>query len=392
MKLIHRHIFSSVAATSLGGVSLFVFILLSANALRDIAGLFAGGQIDSTLFLRLIALLIPYSISFALPLGLLVGTLLVVGRMSARQEITAMKAAGLSLWQISSPVLLIAVLGAGFSVTINNFYAPVARTAYKDILRDLVREDPLRFIVAKTFIRDFPGYVLHVGEKEANTLRQLWIWELGPEGQPLRLLRADEGTFSFLPERDALLLTLRRGFAEMRSESNPDDLQELRPVLSFEDTTIRLSLERILGERQKVANDVREVKLFNESLPQLLFWLRDVREKAAAAVSAGNPAEIKLWNDQETRVRYVIQRNFAMGCSILALVLLGIPLSIKAGRAETHANLALALLLSFAYYALLVVVDGLAERPDLRPDLLIWVPNLLLQSLGLALLWKTANR
>ena len=75
-----------------------------------------------------------------------------------------------------------------------------------------------------------------------------------------------------------------------------------------------------------------------------------------------------------------------MAISVLSLGLIAIPLGIKVGQKETYANVALALALALFFYFLMIVVGWLGARPELRPELLIWLPNLVFQGAGLAFL------
>ncbi|MCH9009322.1 MAG: LptF/LptG family permease, partial [Chloroflexi bacterium] len=140
-----------------------------------------------------------------------------------------------------------ALIGVVLSLVINNRYAPEAKSRYKNILANLVREDPLRFIVERTFIKDFPGYVLYVGSKKGSELRDFWIWELDDEYRALRVLRAKSGRFDYDEDSDTLILTLKNASAELRSESRPDDLQTIYPTAFFKETRLRLPLDRLLG-------------------------------------------------------------------------------------------------------------------------------------------------
>ena len=151
MKLYQIYIFKSVVIASLLAVSLFVFVLLTGNAIRDVLGLLTAGRLSWGTFVELVLLLVPYVFSFALPLGILTGILIVLGRMSSRQEIVVLKAAGQSTWSIASPVIAVALLGAAVSSQINNYQAPEAFRRYRTLLLNVFREDPLRFIeVGKT--------------------------------------------------------------------------------------------------------------------------------------------------------------------------------------------------------------------------------------------------
>jgi lipopolysaccharide export system permease protein len=81
-----------------------------------------------------------------------------------------------------------------------------------------------------------------------------------------------------------------------------------------------------------------------------------------------------------------------MAFSVLSLAMIGIPLGVRVGRKETYANVALALILAMTYYFLIIMVGWLENQPALRPDLLIWIPNLLFQTLGLWLIFKANKR
>src|SRR5689334_8447167 len=97
MNLIHRHIFANVIVTCAASVSLFAFILLLGNVLKDLLGHVLAGQLSWELVVYLTALTFPVVVSYALPMGMLTGVLLVLGRMSSDREVTALRAAGVSV-------------------------------------------------------------------------------------------------------------------------------------------------------------------------------------------------------------------------------------------------------------------------------------------------------
>ena len=90
-------------------------------------------------------------------------------------------------------------------------------------------------------------------------------------------------------------------------------------------------------------------------------------------------------------VNLQIQKNFAMAFSIFAMVVLAVPLGIKASRSETFANLAIALALAMSYYMMTVLISWLEKYPHTRPDILIWLPNFLFQGVGTILIWRASR-
>jgi lipopolysaccharide export system permease protein len=86
-----------------------------------------------------------------------------------------------------------------------------------------------------------------------------------------------------------------------------------------------------------------------------------------------------------------MSRHFAMAFSVFSLSVFAIPLGIRVSRTETYANFALALVIAFAYYFSLILIGWIQNRPEYRPEILVWVPNLAAQGIGFWLLAR-ANR
>ena len=80
-----------------------------------------------------------------------------------------------------------------------------------------------------------------------------------------------------------------------------------------------------------------------------------------------------------------IQKEAVMSFAILSLILIAIPLGIKLSRAETSANIVLAVALALSFYFIVMAISWLESKPNLRPDILIWLPNVVFQCLGIVL-------
>lgn len=91
---------------------------------------------------------------------------------------------------------------------------------------------------------------------------------------------------------------------------------------------------------------------------------------------------------QLMRVQITIHEKFATAFSVLSFALVAIPLGIKVSRKETSANLGIGLLLALGYYFVTIAVGWFDNYPALRPDLLMWLPNVVFQSLGLWMFYK----
>ncbi len=365
MSLLHRHLFYSVAGSCAAAVGLFGFVLILGNALKDLLQLVLSGQLPIETFLKLLALLGPFVAAYALPMGVLTGVLLVLGRMSAQQEVTAMRAAGLSLGYIARPILALGAFAALAAALVNYEYMPRARAAYKETLAQAVQRNPLSFIVPKTFIRDFPGVVLYVGEKDGTVLHDVWMWELDKESRVKRSGRAETGAVTFNDAEGRLVLTLRRVTTEVRKSERVEDFSVAITPGTADEFTIELQLDHLFGQRgmrKKLAwMTLAELRAEGERLGKLETGTESASTAKSMAVD-------------RMRVSYALNEKGATALAVFAFAVLGVPLGIKVSRKETSANLGLALALVMAYYFLTVCVGWLDAYPQFRPDLLLWTP------------------
>jgi lipopolysaccharide export system permease protein len=375
MNLIHRHIFANVLLTCAAAVGLFAFVLMIGNAVKDLLGLVLSGQITPDTFFRLTVLLVPFVVSYALPMGMLTGILLVLGRMSSDREITALRASGLSVAWLSAPILFTAILGVVLCLLINFQFMPLARVAYHEELAEAVRANPLSFIVPKTFIRDFPGIVIFAGEKQGAQLKDFWVWELDDQKRVKRFARADTGRVAYDEANSKLVITLFHAQAEVRDEKDPENFTVARGSAAWERASFDLPLGKLTG-RQVVS--VKTKWLTFEQL--LTEWRR--LDRPDPAVPAAERAK------QQMRVQITLHEKFATAFSVLSFALIAIPLGIKVSRKETSANLGLAVALAMAYYFVTIVVGWVDNHPALRPDLLMWLPNIGFQTLGFWMFYK----
>ena len=372
MNLLDRHIFTSVLVTCAAAVGLFAFVVALPNVVRELLGPLLAGQFDLATFVRLVALLLPFAISYALPMGILTGVLLTLGRLSADSEITAMRAAGISVARIARPVFILGAVGTALAVYVNFVSMPWARQQYYREFASAVRANPLRIIVPKTFIRDFAGCVLYVGEKEGPVLRDIWLWELDSQARVRRLVRAESGRLDYDETSNSLIPTLVHAKAEERDLDNPEDFSKSPKAPSVERAEeVRISLSQYFGKTLERKKD--DFLLHGE--------LREKQARLAGQVVP--PEKAKEHARARMNLALILQERFTYSLAVFSFALIGVPLGIKVSRRETSANLGLALVLVLGFYLLTVMVKWLDRHPEYRPEILLWVPNLLF--LGLAL-------
>jgi lipopolysaccharide export system permease protein len=369
MGLLHRHLFLSVAGACAAAVGLFGFVLIAGQALRDLLGYVMAGQLTPETALRLLGLMLPYVAVYALPIGLLTAVLLVLGRMSSQQEITAMRAAGLSLGYIARPIWIIAGAAVLLSLALNFYVMPQARTAYRTTLVDAVRQNPLNFIVPKTFVRDFPGFVVYVGGRSGAELEDFWLWELDAQKRVLSVARAKSGRIQFREADNRLILTLREVSVETRDRDQPENFSKPQPVGTSESMTVELKLEGVF----------KQMKL-GQKINWMTYGQLSARRAELTAKGAGATKEERR---ELTRVTVALSEKAAASFAVLAFAFVAVPLGIKVSRKETSANLGIAVALVLGYYFLAALTGMLERSPALRPEIWVWAPPLAYAAAGL---------
>ena len=380
MNILDRHIFRSILTTAIAAVALFGFVLAAGNIIRDLLGPLLSGQLPLLSFGRLVLLLIPFVTYYALPLGMLTGVLLTLGRLSADSEVTAMRAAGLSLPRIARPALYLAFLGTLLAFWVNFQSMPWARVQYHKELAIAIRANPLSYLQPKTFIREFPGYVVYVGSMDSGTkdganVRDFWLWQLDPEKRVVRFVRAESGRVEYDEAANEFIVTLANARVDEHDRKSLDDFREPLRVNTFGQVDpVRLSLAKYFG---------------SENVHQKVDWmtwgeLSELREKIEHEVVpvGGEKQHLRSL----LKVSLTVQGKINMAIAVFAFAFIGVPLGIKVSRRETSANLGVAVILALAYYFLIVVVGWLDQHPEYRPDLLLWAPNVIFLAIGLWLL------
>ena len=147
----------------------------------------------------------------------------------------------------------------------------------------------------------------------------------------------------------------------------------------FGELPIALPLDQLFGEKGKK----RRVRTKEMTFSQLMDRRQIELDKEAEAGESMTKDRLE--------VQMHIQKNFALAFSVFSLAVFGVPLAIQVGRKETYANLGIALVIAMSYYFLLIMVSWLEGKPSLRPDLLIWLPNLIFQGIGFWMIYRASR-
>lgn len=392
MKTLHLYLTRQVLVTLSMTVMVFTFVLMLGTLLKEILALLVNRQASLMLVGEAVLLLIPYVLVFALPMGMLTAALMVFGRFSADNELTAVRASGVSLLALSTPVLVLSVVLSGVAACINLQIAPQCRMAYKKLIAQAGFARSLSFIPERTYIKDLnTNCVVYVNkvDDDGTNLHGVMIYEWRNDRME-SYNRAETGVLQLDLANSVLTVILSNAFSVTVREG--DALPQPVPlgVVEFSFTNAPARLDR------------RRVDVSDMTFGQLREELRELeRRMESSGVVEKVPTEMLRERLNQMRaqkkldltlpVRVQLHRQVAFSFACIGFTLIGIPLGIRAHRRETTFGIAVALVLVVIYYSFFILGQSLDTRPELAPHLILWLPNFIFQAVGMVLLWR-ANR
>src|SRR3954470_6875795 len=193
MKLIDRVISRELLVNVLFAVLVLSLVLVVGQILRKLLPLLVNHDVPVEYLLTFIAYVLPFSLIFTIPWGLLTAVLLVFGRLSADNELTALRSNGVSIGRICVPLVVISLLCTGASIWLNVQVAPAAQEEMRSTIYDLATRNPMALFGSDQVIDQFPGRKIYVGKKEGNQLENILVFETNEISMPMKVTHARLG-------------------------------------------------------------------------------------------------------------------------------------------------------------------------------------------------------
>ena len=247
-----RYIGRQVLFATIFGVIVLSLIFVLGNLFKQIFELLVDRNLPVNAVLQFILYILPYSLIFTIPWSVLIGVLLVFGRLSADNELLAFRLSGMSMFRLCRPVFFIAGCLVCLSFLINTKIAPRGKAAMKETLYNMAIDDPLALIVPDKVIYQFPNYRIYAESRIGNKLLGLEVIELDENKVPIRYIRAMEAGVEYDESEDQLLLLLDNAEGVIKNEKDPADFDNLLPGISAEKTTIPLDLSSFRNNPKKL--------------------------------------------------------------------------------------------------------------------------------------------
>lgn len=362
MKILDRYIARQLlGVTALGVMSLSALLLLG-NLFKELRPLLVENNAPFSIVMEFIFQVIPFSLMFSIPWGFLTAVLLVYGRLASDNELTSMRMAGMSLWRLSAPAIVIGILLSGLCYWINIDVAPRSKQAISELLIKAATVDPKGLLREGQAITKFENQEIYIDKRVDDVIHGMHIYQKASGKSPAAAIHAELATIDLSPEDKILNLHLTNVLINMEGENG-----KKRSVLA-DQMPLSISMGKLSSRRIKANR----------------FTNREIREALNA------PGYLDKKQTREFATELPRRASFSLACIVFALI--GVPLAINTRRKDTSTGFAMGILIASLYFVALIFADLSRKSGTILPYILLWLPNVITIAVALYLHNKARHK
>lgn len=361
---INRYIIKEILSPTLLCILIFTMVMVMGRAFK-LADLIISKGVSLSDILILLATLLPTSFTISLPLAFLMGIMIGIGRMSADSETVALKAAGIGLAKISTPVFALAFCFALLTGAANIWVKPWCYSAFATKSFEIVRQKATIGFQPRVFMNQFNDLVLYANEVDnrANEMQGLFIVEKKPDSTSW--VFADNGNILTDEESKTVTIQLHDGVIHRQQTKSAENYQ----LIHFSNYDIQPEIDTFSGPATRKALKPRE-------LPIGKLW-NDIS-------SGGDPLRAQ-------RLKAELHQRLTSALAPLLFVLFGLPFSMQSHRSGRSSGFVMGLIIFFGYYFILSTASTLTKDAAMPPWITFWLAHFLLGSAGLLFLRQSSQ-
>ena len=363
LRILDRYTLREIGPTFALGLGVFTFVFLLNEILRYAQILITQGA-SFRHVMGILGNLLPSVLCLTIPMGVLLGILIALGRLAADSEITALRASGVSLYRLLRPILTAALLGwMATSYLIINVLPDsnqAVRTLLFQVIASKARTDIRPRVFYDTLFPNFMFLVMDTPSGESDW-HNVFLADVTSASAP-RITLARAGQLVVDSDQRTVNFYLRDGESHQVTYNHPGEYD----LQTFSETVLPLANETFFPpEDTDVPRGAREM-----GMRQLY----------------------QSYQESKLPVYLVeIHKKFSIPFACFVFAVLGLALGIRNRREGRSWGFVVSIAVIFVYYVLIQLGDGMATQGNLAPSLAMWVPNVVLGIVGLALLIRNAR-
>jgi LPS export ABC transporter permease LptG/LPS export ABC transporter permease LptF len=363
MRTLDRYVLREVLPPFALALLIFTFLLVLPPVMDYLENLLAKGITWGTAA-WILWTLVPQALGLTIPMALLVGILIGLGRMSADRESVALLACGVSPYRLLRPLVVFAVLAALATGYVMIVAIPQSNQAFRQITFTLVSQRVETEIQPRVFYQDFPGWVLYAREEPDPGdpgWKKLMVANTTQSGETT-IFFANRGHLAVDKERRTVDLILISGTSYKMGES--------AVTARFNEQILKLDAESVFPK-------INIQPGLNEKTISVL------REDAARKVKDGLSPHPEV---------IAIQQKFSIPAACFVFAIVGLALGLTVAREGKLAGFVVGIVVIFAYYIVMFFCESLTKGHHLNMYMSRWIPDIVLGIFGVvALIWRARN-
>ncbi|HLA48779.1 MAG: LPS export ABC transporter permease LptF [Nitrospinae bacterium RIFCSPLOWO2_12_39_16] len=359
MKILDRYILKELVKFFILSVFILTLVLFL-DQLHFLSEMILNRGVAVRDMLLLILYISPAFLALTIPLSVLFASLMTFSRLSGDNEIIAVRAAGISMYRLMLPVLILCTFTYLASGYIMLYLQHRGNYAFKNFILQVSMRKANFEIKERVFNNDFKDLIIYVEEREigSSVMKGIFIYDSQQNSEP-QVITAREGRFVADPETMKILLQLKDG-----TINRMVDKMNRYQLLTFDTYDILVDMGKGEG-KYTIAKEPREMSV------------RELKKRMA-----GLRQEKK-----ETFIEEVeIQTKYSLPFACFVFGLFGAPLGIKVHRSGKRGGLGIGLIIVIADYIFLLAGQALGREGRVSPVIALWLPNILIGGLGIYLL------
>jgi LPS export ABC transporter permease LptF/LPS export ABC transporter permease LptG len=364
-----RYILSEILGPLGLGFLVYTFILLIRFLFQSAEMIIRRG-LPASIVGRLLVLTLPNIVVLTLPMSLLFGILIAVGRLSSDSELIAMRSSGISLLTLYRPILFLSAIFTLLNTVLMVYTLPWGNHALQQLRLEIMTQSISQQVQPRVFYEEWEGKVLYVFETPPGEDRWkgVFLAESIPTSEDNEITIADWGEVRVEPGGERVVLRLYNAVRHKVNLNAPDRYEISRH------RRLDLILEEQFTSEQKAKISV------SKSIRELT--LKELRQIARGSGEAGSSPE------QRNLATVEIHKKFSIPAACLVFGLFALPLGINNRRGGKASGFALSIGVIVLYYILLSNGEEAARYGRISGWVAMWAPNLLMAAGGLFLLMR----
>lgn len=348
MKLLDRYVLAELFAPFGFGVTAFTAILLATTVMFHLVTMMVRHGLPGWLVAEVMVLRLPETAFFTFPMAVLLATLLGFGRLAGDGELTALRAAGVSVVRLTMPAMGFALAVTLATLALNELVVPAAAYRAKTLMYEATHQRALPVAREHLFYPERENDELkrffYARRFDGSRMQDVVVQEF-EAGRLVRLVQAQEAS----PMPDGW--HFHRGVIQQVDENG-----EFRYTIRFAEQRIALGADLLQLGRENRAPQEMSARELAAHMDRLAHTGASHRELAELGV---------LWH-----------QRLAVPFAAVVFALLGASMGIRPQRASPGVGLGVSILVIFAYYVVMFVAMALGQTGQLAPWLAAWAPNL----------------